>query len=188
MRFTILVLALLATVGAGMAQSSQKQERISVLNSPVDGRTAVRFFFQPAGGYFHYPLLFRVGEEGSPLLNSAPMQEEGRTAYISLSEMRELVQLLGRSSLVWQESQVVEVFGPSKKLGLAGVGLDTMDVRVLTTAGTAKAEVSPKAICAILNSLDSALKTPRALWEFQGFRINYGCKVSEFKYGEYTDR
>jgi hypothetical protein len=82
----------------------------------------------------------------------------------------------------------MEVFGSSKKLSIAGIGLQTMDVRVVITSGTAKAQVSPKDICTILKPLDAALKGPRILWEFQGFRISYGCKVPGFKYGAYADR
>jgi hypothetical protein len=185
--FSILVLAIVVAVGVGVAQSNHGQGRASVLNSPVDDKTAIRFFYQPVGDYFHYPLVFRVVEESNPLLDTVTMQEEGQTAYISLSEMRELVQSLAHSGLEWHESETVEVFGLSKKLTLAGVGLDTMDVRVVTSGGTAKAEVSPKAICTILKPLDAALKWPRILWEFQGFRINYGCKVPGFKYGAYGD-
>jgi hypothetical protein len=177
----------LAAIAARGAQPNQGKERASVLNSPVDDKTTVRFFYDPPGDYFHYPLVFRVVEEGNPLLNTASMQKEGQTAYISLSEMRELVRLLAHSGLRWQESETVEVFGSYKKLALAGVGLDAMDVRVVTSRGTAKAEVSPKDICT-LKPLDAALKGPRILCEFQAFRINYGCKVPGFKYGACGDR
>jgi hypothetical protein len=186
--FFLFLPAILVAALVGMAQTDPRQERIAVLSSPVDERTAVRFFFQPAGDYFHHPLVFRVGEEGSRQLHSAPAQEEGHTAYISISEMRDLVELLARSGLSWQESETVEVFGSSKKLSFAGIGLETMDVRAVSTAGTAKAQVSPKDICTILKPLDAALKGRRVLWEFQGFRINYGCKVPGFKYGANGDR
>jgi hypothetical protein len=185
--FFLLALAIPVAVSVGVAQSNQDQ-RTSVLNPPVDRKATVRFFYNPAGNYFHDPLVFRVVEEDDPLLNTAPMREEGRTAYISFSEMRELVQLLEHSGLEWQESENVEVFGSYKKLALAGVGLDTMDIRVLAAAGTAKAQVPPKDVCTILKPLDIALRAPRILWEFQGFRINYGCKVPGFKYGAYADR
>jgi len=186
--FSILAFAFLVAIGVCTAESNHGQARASVLNSPVDEKTAVRFFYDPAGNYFHYPLVFRAVEEGNPLLNTAPMREDGRTVYISQSEMVELVQLLARSGFGWRESETVEAFSPSKKLLLAGIGLETMDVRLIASKGTAKAEVSPKDICTTLKPLDSALRAPRALWEFQGFRINYGCKVPEFKYGAYDDR
>jgi hypothetical protein len=173
--------------GGCKAPLYQTHERVSVLESPVDEKTIVRFFYYPAGEYIRIPLLFRVVEEGNPRLNTAPMREEGRTAYVSLSEMRDLVNGLIRSGLGWQESETVDVLGLYKDLTLAGIGLDTMDVRLVSSRGTAKAEISPKTICTILKPLDAALKTPRALWEFQGFRLGYGCKVSGFKYGAYAD-
>ncbi len=175
------------TVSTGKMLSSQKREGASVLNSPVDENTAIRFFYQPTGDYFHAPLVFRVVEEGNTLLNTAPMREEGRTAYISLSEMRELIRRPDLADLAWHESETVEALGSYKKLGVAGTGLDTMEIFVGSSKGTARAKVLPKAICKTLKPLDAALKTPRALWEFQGFRLNYGCKVPGFKYDAYPD-
>jgi hypothetical protein len=188
-RVSFWALALVSQMVAGgcKAPSDQTHERLSVLESPVNEKTIIRFFYYPAGEYIRIPLLFRVVEEGNPRLNTAPMREDGRTVYVSLSEMRELVNGLIRSGLGWQESETVDVLGLYKDLTLAGIGLDTMDVRLVSLKGTAKAEISPKAICMILKPLDAALKTPRALWEFQGFRLGYGCKVPGFKYGAYAD-
>lgn len=185
--FWALALLFLMVAGGCKAPSYQTHERVSVLESPVDKKTVVRFFYYPAGEYIRIPLLFRVVEDGNPRLNTAPMREEGRTAYVSLSEMRDLVNGLIRSGLGWQESETADVLGLYKDLTLAGIGLDTMDVRLVSSKGTAKAEISPKAICMILKPLDAALKTPRALWEFQGFRLGYGCKVPGFKYGAYAE-
>ncbi len=182
--FWALALTFLLAAGGGSAQSNQKHQRLSVLNSAVDEKTVVRFFYQPPGDYLHAPLVFRVVEEGNPLLNTAPMREEGRTAYISLSEMRELVQALARSNLAWQESETIELLGSYKKLDLAFIG---MEIFVGNSKGTARARVVPKAICKTLKPLDAALKTPRALWEFQGFRLNYGCKVPGFNHEAYPD-
>ena len=187
MSFWALALVFLLVAGGGRAQSNQKHERVSVLNSPIDEKTVVRFFYQPPGDYLHAPLVFHVVEEGNPLLNTAPMREEGRTAYISLPEMRELVQALAHSNLAWRESETVELLGSYKKLTLAGVGLDNMEALVVLSNGTAKAQIAPKAICKTLKPLDAALKTPRALWESQGFRLNYGCKVPGFKHDAYPD-
>jgi len=187
MSFWALPLIFPLVVGGGWAQLGQKHKQVSFLNSAVDEKTVVRFFYYPAGDYIRIPLLFRVVEEDNPVLNTAPMREEGRTVYISLPEMRNLVQALTRSGLGWEETEAVEVLGSYKDLTRAGIGLDTMDVRVVTAKGTAKADISPRAICMILKPLDAALKTPRPLWEFQGFRLNYGCKVPGFKPHSYPD-
>jgi hypothetical protein len=178
-----LAFALLVAAAGGRAQSNQRQERVSVLNSPVDEKTVVRFFYDPTGDYFHKPLVFRVVEADNPLLNTAPIREEGRTAYISLPEMRDLVQSLTRSGLGWQESETVEVLGSYKKLPVS----DDMEILVVFSNRTAKAQIAPKTICRTLRPLDAALKTPRALWEFQGFRLNYGCKVPGYKPDAYPD-
>jgi hypothetical protein len=183
----VLMLVVLLVAAGELAQSNQKHDQVSVLNSAADEKTVVRFFYYPAGDYIRIPLLFRVVEEGNPLLNTAPMREEGRTAYISLSDMHELVHGLIQSGLGWQESKTVEVLGSYKDLTLVGIGLDTMDVRIVSSHGTARAEISPKAICMILKPLDGALKTPRAIWELQIFRLDYGCKVPGFKPDAYPD-
>jgi len=163
--------------------SRQTIDKKNVLNSPVDENTAVRFFYQPAGDYFHVPLVFRAVELKDPRLNTAPMAVEGRTAYVSLSEMQQLMQGLAHSDMAWQESEKVETLGSYKKLDIT----DDMAITAVSSKGTARASLTPKKICKTLKLLDSALKTPRALWEFQGFRLNYGCKVPGFRYGAYPD-
>lgn len=148
-----------------------------------DEETAVRFFYDPPGEYFHAPLVFRVVEEGNPLLNTAPMKEAGRTAYISLSEVRLMVQSLKRASLVWEESGDIVTLGSYKKLPL----FNDMEILVANSVGTAKTRIAPKTICRTLKPLDAALKTPRALWELQRFRFNYGCKVPGFEPDAFPD-
>jgi hypothetical protein len=186
--FWVLALVALITLSAGKVRPSQKGEGASVLLSTVDEHTLVRFFHQPPlGDYFHFPLVFRVVEESNPLLNTAPMREEGRTAYISLSEMRELMQRLAQMDLAWKESDVAEPLGPFKKLALAGIGINNMEVFIGCSKGTARTTIAPKKICETLTPLDSALKAPRALWEFQLFRLDYGCKVPGFRTDAYPD-
>jgi hypothetical protein len=183
MSFWALALALLISACVGKAQYNQKHERVSLLNSPVDEKTVVRLFYDPAGDYFHKPLVFRVVQEGNPLLNTAPIREEGRTAYISLLEMHDLVEKLVQADLAWQESERVAVLESYKKLPVS----DEMEVLVAFSHGMARAQINPKTICRTLKPLDAALRTPRALWEFQGFRFNYKCKVPGFKPDAYPD-
>lgn len=91
--FSMLVLSILLAAGTVKPQSNQKHERGSVLYS-LDENTVIRLFYQPPGDYFHAPLVFRVADEGNVLLDTSPMLEEGRTAYVSLAEMRELARKL----------------------------------------------------------------------------------------------
>jgi hypothetical protein len=177
-----LLLAVLTS--ATSLKSHQAVQEKSVFDSPVDENTAVRFFYNPSdGGYFHFPLIFRSVAPEDPRLNTAPMGTEGRKAYISPPEMRQLLQRLRHSDLPWQESEKVEILEPYKKLVVKA----SMEVTVVSSKGTAKASFGAKNICDALRPLDSALKTPRALWEFQGFRLNYGCRVPGFNFEAYPD-
>ncbi len=172
-------------VGAVSPACPQATDTGQVLQYSVDTDTGVRFFDQPADGdYFHYPLVFRAVDEHDTRINKAPMAPEGRMVYVSFAEMQDLLQDLARSRLSWQRSKQVEEFGPSRKLEITG----TMVITVISTKGTFKASLEPKKICETFEPLDSALKTPRALWEFQGFRVNYGCKVRNFIYNAYQDQ
>jgi hypothetical protein len=177
-----LLLAVLTSTSSLRCQ--QAVQKKSVLDSPVDENAAVRFFYNPSnGGYFHFPLIFRPVAPEDPRLNTAPMSTEGRTAYISLSEMRQLLQGLRHSDLSWQESEKVEILGSFKKLAIT----DSMEVTVVSSQGTAKAAIDAKKICDTLKPLDSALKAPRGLWEFQLFRQGYGCQVPGFNFEAYPD-
>jgi len=178
--FWLGLVVLMSTASLSFRQTVNKR---NVLNSPVDENAIVRFFYQPEGDYFHFPLVFRAVDQKDPRLNTAPMFVESRTAYISFSELRQLMQELAHSDLSWQESEKVEVLGSFKKLEIT----DNMEITVVSSKGTARATLNPKEICKTLMPLDSGLKTPRALWEFQGFRLNYGCKVPRFKYDAYPD-
>lgn len=170
---------------AVMSWTQARQSRASelVLAFPVDENTAVRFFYQPSGNYFHFPLVFRAIDQKDPRPNTAAMAAEGRTVYISLSDMRQLMQELADSELMWQESDKSETFESFRKLEIS----DNMVITVASSKGTAGARLNPTKICKTLKPLDSALKVPRALWEFQGFRLNYGCKVPGFVFDAYQD-
>jgi hypothetical protein len=172
--------ALFAMSSASYAQTTGDG---NVLNSPADESVAIRFFFQPPGDSFHAPLIFRVVDEKDPRLNTAPILDSGRTAYISLSDMQRLLPAVTHLPLLWRHAETVEVFGSSRVLQL----VDTMDITVVSSHGTARAALDPKKICETLKPMDSAIKTPRALWEFQLFRIGYGCKVPGFNYDAYPD-
>ncbi len=147
--------------------------------------SVVRFFYQPNdSNYFHVALLFRVVEGNDPRWNTAPVFDVGRTAYISASEMQQLMTALSGANLSWDESATVEGLETYKNIhSYRGMG-----VKVLSADGTAKTTISPDKICETLGSLDPALQTPRALWEFQLFRTQYHCQVPNFNPRAYPDR
>jgi len=158
------------------------------LTLTADKDSVVRFFFVPAlNNYFHVPLLFRVAEENDPRSNTAPLLDVGRNPYISLSEMRGLFAALSAEPLSWDESPKVEELEISKTIRNDGRG---MDIKILSSGGTAKSAIPPKQMCETLAKLDAVLRTPRALWEFQFFRQQPGfdCPVPNFDPRAYHDR
>jgi len=148
----------------------------SPLNLSVDKTTIVRFFYLPPESYLHPPLIVRVAGEDDPRLGTAPINLLGRTPYISLPEMRNLVTALAGWNLSWQKSKKLET---PKKIETREM-TDKMEVKVFSSRGTDRVLVDPKQLCERLAPLDAALKQPRALWEFQLFRVDYGCHVQGF--------
>ncbi len=180
-RFIWLLVPLLGLIVLlGWAQTG---ENTGGTGSRVSADTAIRFFYHPAGSYFHAPLIIRVVGENDPQLITAPMSEAGRTTYIRLSEMKSLTQGLERLGLTWKVSQEAEEFGPAFDLALTG----KMDITVRLSKSTELAELDPKSICTTLGVLAPSLTTPRAQWEFRKFRLNYGCRVPGFNSDAYPD-
>jgi hypothetical protein len=143
----------------------------------VDQQTVVRFFYLPANDYLHPALIFRVAKPKSGELNTAPITNRGgRTPYITIEEMRTLVLMLDRGGLSWSESKAVE------KPGMVGFQETTgmLQIKIFSSGGTASSDSDPSKLCNTLALLDQALKQPRALWEFQLFRVDYGCIVPGF--------
>lgn len=180
------VCLLLLVMFVGTVRSfAQGTRQGHTLTLTADKYSVVRLFFQPPdNNYFHWPLLFRVVEENDPRWNSAPAAEVGRTAYVTLAEMQKLFTALSASALSWQESSIVEHLETYKTIhSRRGMG-----VKVLSATGTAKATIAADKICQMLAPLDTTLRTPRALWEFQLFQSEYHCRVSGFDPKAYPDR
>jgi hypothetical protein len=156
----------------------------AAFDCPEDEGTAVRFFYHDEENYFHFPLIVRPVASGDPRLGTAPMVSEGRTAYISMEEMQQLLKRLMLLDLSWQVSKKTEVLGSYKRLYRS----DRMGIVIVCSKGTARANLDPKKICDTLATLDEDIKTPRALWEFQLFRTGYSCSVPGFDYHAYPDR
>src|SRR4029077_6318823 len=167
--FVPAILGLALITSGGAARCQQNQYSGIVLTSPAGQATAVLFRYFPPGNAIHYPLVIRAVDQGDPRLNTSPMAAECLTAYISLDEMSQLTRAVARLSLSWRESEKIEILPSFRELPTD----DIMNVQVVGSKGTAKAEVRPSRICETLKPLDSAIKTQRALWEFQGFRLNY---------------
>lgn len=176
----------LAAVGFGLL--AQAQTAINpypgVLTTPVDNNTTIRFFYHPPNAdRFVYPLVLRVAHPNDEGMKLAPILAEGRTVHISLSEMQELVAGMTRSIMMGQQTRSVEVLEPWEMIP----STEAMDVVIVFSKGAARGAILRKDICKTLGSLDSAIKTPRAHWEFQRFRVYYGCRVPGFDDAKYSD-
>ena len=181
-RISFLLLVILASAPWTSSQVANERHPLTL---GVDKDSVVRFFFVPANNtYYHGPLLFRVVEENDPRWNTAPPSDVGRTAYISFSEMRGLFAALSAEPLSWEESAKIEVLETYKTIRNDG----RVDIKVLSSSGTAKSGIPPKQMCETLAKFDAALRTPRALWEFQFFRRQFDCRVPNFDPKAYHDR
>jgi hypothetical protein len=184
-RSTRVCFLLVATLTSAELASGEAATQDHALTLHAGKESVVRFFFQPPDGeYFHVALLFRVVKKDDPRWNTSALSDVGRTAYVSLSEMQRLMTKLTHLSSQWDESANVEGLETYKTIHSYGYG---MGVKVLSTKGTAKATIAPDKICETLAPLDSALLTPRALWEFQRFRLQYRCPVLGYRPDAYSE-
>jgi hypothetical protein len=181
----IVRLVLLVVVSALMARAQHLPNPYpGILNTPIDGHTVVRFFFHPpVSDRFVYPLVFRVAAEGDEEMKTAPLLTEGRTAYISSAEMKDLVAAITRSITMGQQTNNVEVLGSWEMIPVT----DSMDVVVIFSKGAARGEIPRKDICKTLSSLATSVNIPRARWEFDRFRMYNACRVPGFDDTKYSD-
>ena len=59
----------------GVTHSRQKRGKTFLLDFSVDGRTAIRFFYNPVGNYFHFPLIFFEQSSRETILGRYSSQE-----------------------------------------------------------------------------------------------------------------
>ena len=175
------VLLIMALIGTSLSCTEPPRSH-AALSGPVDTNTIVRFFYIPTQSYTHPPLVLRVVGEKDPRLDRAPLSDVGQTAYISLAEMREVVQMLNDSLSSWDTSTDVEVLRPMRDLEIHY----GMEIVVFFSTGTARTVITPSMVCATLAPLDVALRN-RALWEFQLFRVEYNCDVPGFDRHKYPE-
>jgi hypothetical protein len=168
-----------------LAQAQQTRNPYpGVLTTPVDNGTVVRFYYHPPNAdRFVYPLVLRVADANDERMKIAPVLAEGRTVHISLSEMQDLVAGMTNSITMGQQTRGVEVLGAWEMIPIT----EAMDVVIIFPKGAARGVIQSEDICKILGSLDSAIKTSRAHWEFQRFRLYYGCHVPGFDDAKYND-
>jgi hypothetical protein len=160
------------------------QDRKTASKLTVDGNTAMRFNFQrPNANYVLPALIFRVAEVGTSNWDTAPIDRYGRSAYISVAEMRSLVHGLDKNRIFPQLSSTIEPIEPFEKTSIS----ENVVVTIYASDGTATASIRPKEICESLARFNDLIEGRRAHWEFEYFRLGCGCKVPGHKYDAYPN-
>lgn len=150
----------------------------------VNDRTAVRFLLRrPNANYVLPPLIFRVAGAGNSDLNTAPIDQRGRSPYISLQEMKRLVRSLEEDHLLWQISSPAASIEPFEEI----VPNPNLFITIYSEKGMATSSISPNAFCRILSRANQTIEVKRAHWEFEYFRRGCGCKVPGYKGNEYPN-
>jgi hypothetical protein len=105
-RVCFLRLAILLSVPRACSQAASQGHPLTFAG---DRDSVVRFFHQPPDGeYFHVALLLRVAKKNGPRWNTTAYSDVGRTAYVSLSDMKRIMTTLTHLSLQWDESPKIE--------------------------------------------------------------------------------
>jgi len=157
--------------------SGQSVSKSGVVSPPVDEKTSVRFFYEhDIKDHFYPPLIFRVVDSKDPRRGAAPLGPKGREVFVTAPELLNILQGIEHVNVTWKETDTVEEFGPSYK----AKGLGYLDITVISSRGTARGSVGRSRVCSFLGSMDSAINTPRALWEFQRYRWFNDCKIPGF--------
>lgn len=168
----------------GISMSKTRAEENRQPNFVIGNDAMIRFSFQPKNEDFLRPaLIFHVALAGDQHWNTAPIGPIGRSPYISVAEMKLLADRLSHSGLEWHVSTRAKEIVPYIKLPIN----DNMQITVFTSSGTATADLPPDRICGVLATLNTAISTPRAHWEFEFFQRMYHCSVQNFDPYSYPD-
>jgi hypothetical protein len=166
------------------APNSSAQDQKAVSKLTIDGNTAVRFLFRrPNANYALPALIFRVADAGSPNWNAAPIDRYGRSAYISLSQMRSLIRQLDGDGIPWQVSSATESIEPFEKTPIS----ENLLISIYAANGMATSTIPPKVFCKLLSQLNKVIEMKRAHWEFEYFRRGCGCQVPGYKSDAYLN-
>lgn len=179
-----LVLSVAFLSSMGVAQQVMNPDP-GILASPVNSQTAVRFSRHvPLENHWVFPLVFRVATKGKMQMKTAPVLTAGRTVYIPLSEMKNLIQAIVRFVPMPAETRHHETFSSWQLFYLS----KNMDVEIIYSRGAALGRIWHTNICQVLARLNQSIHTPRPRWEFQEFRAYQGCLVPGFDSDKYLDQ
>ena len=156
--------------------TGQRTTKSAVLDAPVTEKTAVSFYwFGDEDSHFRLPINFYVVRDADDRLHRVKWNfPRFVSAFITASEMNELIGRLKGLNLEWFESKRREEF----KDGVDRTdGRMILEIAVLSSNSTSRSGIRIAQMCDKLARLDSAMPTPRILWQFQTFRWDNGCEV-----------
>jgi hypothetical protein len=99
---------------------------------PIGNQSVVRFYFL-GENYFHPPILFQAVDRGDNKLNTAPMQREGRTIYITSAEMSSLLMEISNRGFEWSITTKRETLADATEVR----PVYEMGVTIVSSKGTA---------------------------------------------------
>jgi hypothetical protein len=177
-RLIMLVISLVPVLSA----SAQNQGRISKLT--IDDTISVRFLYRRLNANYVLPaLIFRVANVGSPNWGTAPINQYGRTPYVSSVEMQSLVRQLKTAHTLWRVSSTKEPIEPFETIGPS----ENLVVTIYAANGVATSSIPPKDRCKYLSQLNKIIEMKRAHWEFEYFRQGCDCHVPGYRADAYPN-
>ncbi|MGB8028101.1 MAG: hypothetical protein WCF30_00415 [Terracidiphilus sp.] len=91
--------------------------------------------------------------------------------------MHTITDKLVQSDIEWfNDSKKVEPFLPFNKRPFRNY----FEITVVSSSGTASLRIRLTRMCGELGKLDSAMPTPRILWQFQTLRWDHGCVIAGY--------
>jgi hypothetical protein len=187
-RWSVLLLLCLPAFSFALAQETRTPRHCNAKfpEGSIDGTGTIRFFWteRPFIETSYPPLAFVAVDDRDTRIGTAPMSHYGRTIYISKNEMRQMEGEMAHLPLSWCLSKKVT------GLEQFSISLKTLppDIKIWFSNGTATALLRDDQFCGTIASLDSTIKTPRALWELQYFRIQFSCEIPvSFRSDAYPD-
>jgi hypothetical protein len=147
-----------------------------LLETPISDETALSFYwFGDMESHFRDPVNLFVVPDGDSRLHKVEMPDNNRqvNAFVSAGEMKRILGGLKALGLSWVNFSGREVF----KDKFNRKGTDMLDITLVSSGATAKTQIRIARMCDLLDRLDSAMPSPRILWQFQTFRWDNGCYV-----------
>lgn len=149
---------------------------------------AIRLYYDPLDSSLFVPpvVIKAVGEEDQRL-GTMSMTSEYNTnlLYISKSEMESFVGVLVKRKLKWEEPYASFSLKYDRKNPQSWPPPNLLEVAANCESGTSRTEVQRESICETLRELNAVIRTDRASWYLQGYRLNWGCSVPQFEPGKY---